>query len=186
MIEPLIASPFQFFYVVLGVFNPLAWLMAFAALLQFEPFSTFFWSTHLAVFPVVMLIAERRRADFVTFLPTRIFCFALLALWLSLDLSVLPFHYPSEPDPFIAPASTGGFPIAAFIYPFHPMGSDSIPVEMWLGFYLNEIFWVTFSCFIVALVPRLRKLQPSFLRLLPLVAFLVSFSATGNLIFAFD
>lgn len=89
---------------------------------------------------------------------------AAIGQWFSL-LAWIFSHWPIAPEASTrlwasnAPSvATAGFPLRAIEIPAPPMGSDVIPIDMWLGVFANHVFWLVVA-FLVAhlLLQRITK-----------------------------
>lgn len=77
-------------------------------------------------------------------------CYGLIANWIVLWATERPVTGSQD---F---AATAGFPFRAMLYPRPPMGNDYVPVEMWVNFVANAIFWTCIALLLMH-VPLLAR-----------------------------
>jgi hypothetical protein len=52
-----------------------------------------------------------------------------------------------------------GFPFHSLELPPSPMGSDTIPLDMWVSVFANHLFWFAFAVLLTVLVIRAKRLN---------------------------
>lgn len=82
--------------------------------------------------------------------------------------------------------ATAGFPLKVFDFPFPPMGSDRVPIEMWKPFYINYVIWMVVGVVIYFLIPKKIKTHVTYAPAIIMITLYLTVYSLGKILFAFD